>query len=297
MPILRSEFPVVRTRKKNGRTYYDVDCRKAGWLGKQRLNFTKKNEALDKAREIGDQFQRTGIDGLNANSAGITNREFADWENQLNAHGKTLRDAVRFYLDHLNQPKPVPLACVKTLADRWVKSKSTDTNKPIRSRSLGEIRVLAARFGNDFPEVPVNELDKDDVMQVVSKLKTRQGKPISPQTRRNYVTKLKQFFKWCLSEGLIDTNPADTITVSVAAKVPEIYSVDECKRLLEVVQQPSHRALTGFVALGLFAGLRPSEVERLSWNEVHWDPLAVYVSPDVKGARKLRRVAVQKCGA
>lgn len=53
MRILRSEFPVVRVRLKNQNTYYDVDCRKVGWEGPQRLCFTNKNEALNKAREIG----------------------------------------------------------------------------------------------------------------------------------------------------------------------------------------------------------------------------------------------------
>jgi len=290
MKILRSEWPVVRIRLKNQSTYYDVDCRKVGWLGKKRLSFTNKNEALAKARQIGEQFARTGLNGLNSQSVATTNREYAGWEKQLGEHGKTLSDAVHFYLEHLNQPVPVPVATVSTLAERWARFKATDTKKQNRERTIGEIRVHAARFGRDFPEVPLDQLDRDSVEVVVDGLKTKAGKPVSPQTQRNYLTKLKQFFNWCVSQQLIASNPAATISVSVPFKVPEAYRIADCRRLLEVVQQAEHRELIAYVALGLFAGLRPSEAHRLSWKHVHWDPVALYIAPENTKVKRARRV-------
>ena len=261
-----------------------------GWEGPQRLCFTNKNEALKKAREIGDQFARDGINGLNSQSIATTNREYALWEQQLSQHGKSVRDAVRFYLDHLSQPVPVPVATVSTLAERWAQFKATDPKKQNRQRTIGEIRVHAARFGRDFPEVPVDQLDRDAVEAVVDNLQTRQGKPVSNQTRRNYLTKLKQFFNWCVSQQLIASNPAATVSVSVQAKVPEVYTIAQCHRLLKVVQQPEHRGLIGYVALGLFAGLRPTEADRLTWDHIHWDPVAVYISPHNTKVKRARRV-------
>ena len=52
MAILRTEFPKVRSLRKAGATYYEVDCRRKGWAGKQRLTFNEKAVALAKAREI-----------------------------------------------------------------------------------------------------------------------------------------------------------------------------------------------------------------------------------------------------
>ena len=145
MKILRSEFPVVRVRLKKQSTYYDVDCRKVGWLGKKRLSFTDKNEALAKARQIGEQFNRTGLNGLNSQTVATTNREYAGWQKQLGEHGKTLSDAVHFYLEHLKQPVVIPVGSVSTLSERLARFKATDKKKQNRARSIGEIRIHAAR--------------------------------------------------------------------------------------------------------------------------------------------------------
>src|SRR5207247_1328906 len=45
-----------------------------------------------------------------------------------------------------------------------------------------------------------------------------------------------------------------------------ILSVDETARLLEAVGH----ALLPYFAIGAFAGLRPAELQRLHWEEIHW---------------------------
>ena len=47
---------------------------------------------------------------------------------------------------------------------------------------------------------------------------------------------------------------------------PGILSVDETARLLEAAD---HASLPYF-AIGAFAGLRPAELQRLHWEEIHW---------------------------
>ena len=103
----------------------------------------------------------------------------------------------------------------------------------------------------------MEEVDRKVVEKVVDHLVTLEGKPVSPQTRRNYLTKLKQLFNWCVAEQVIAINPAATLSVSVDATVPEAYTIHQCRRLLEVVQLPEFQPLIGVVTLGLFAGLRP----------------------------------------
>lgn len=52
MGLIRSGYPRVRSYRRNGHTYYDVDCRKRGWNGPPRLSFSDKAAALAKARHI-----------------------------------------------------------------------------------------------------------------------------------------------------------------------------------------------------------------------------------------------------
>ncbi len=56
-----------------------------------------------------------------------------------------------------------------------------------------------------------------------------------------------------------------------------------------MVQQSAHRPLITFVALDLFAGLRPTETERLDWSNILWENESISIKPrqtKVKQARK-----------
>jgi integrase len=288
---IRVQFPRVRSYRKKGRTYFDVNCRRKGWTGPARLSFKTKAEALKKAKEIGELFERDGIDGLNQVSLSVTNRELERLEKQLAGHGKTLVDAVAHYLEFLQRTPPLT-ASVGRLTERWAAYVSTDTKKNNRSRTIQEIGTYAERFGRDFLDVPITEVDRPLVDRVVMNLKTREGGPVSPQTRRNYLTKFKQFLNWCVDQQLIATNPAATLSVSVQAKVPEVYTLDECRRILEVVEQPAHRPLIAFVALGLFAGLRPTEAERLDWTNIHRENHTISIEPSQTKVKRARNAEI-----
>jgi integrase len=78
--------------------------------------------------------------------------------------------------------------------------------------------------------------------------------------------------------------------VSVECRVPEVYTLDEVHRLLEVAQHEPHRTLMAYVTLGLFAGLRPTEAQRLTWNDFHWDHSVLSISPDRTKVKRARLV-------
>ena len=264
---IRTEYPRVRTRKKSRDTYYDVDCRKKGWTGKLRLSFTNKSDALEKAREIGEIFKKEGLNGINKTSEVYTNREIEEWNRQLRFYNKTIKDAVGFYLDHLNK-KCIPVAFVETMADQWFQYVAADKKKERGKRTIQEIKIFAPRFGKDFKDIRIDEVDNKTIEKVIDRLKGKDGKTLSQQTKRNYLTKLKQFFNWCIKEGVIEKNPAEHQTQKVYKKDVTVFTIEECKRLLRIVQEVKHQPLMGIIVLGLFAGLRPSEAERLAWENI-----------------------------
>jgi integrase len=211
------------------------------------------------------------------------------WNRQLAHHGKTVKDAVIHFIHHLSSETQDRVS-VESAALRWSNYVESDTKKLNRPRTIQEIRTVAVRFASLFPKTPLHSLSRKSIDAVISNLRTQQGKPVSPQTRRNTLTKLKQFLNWCVSQELLLSNPAQSLSVSVRSLVPEVYTLNEVHRLLEVVQHERHRCLVSYVTLGLFAGLRPTEAQRLTWNDFHWDHSVLSISPDRTKVKRARLV-------
>ena len=90
----------------------------------------------------------------------------------------------------------------------------------------------------------------------------------SDQTRLNHFKKIKSFFSWCL---LKDYHFKDILALEKTPKVkrhalPQVLTLDQAKRLLDVSSRPKYRTLKPFVALCLFAGLRAGEIHA-GWNK------------------------------
>lgn len=287
MSIIRKEFPRVRSLKKKGYSYFEVDCRKVGYSGKKRLTFTSKREALAKASEIAAQLSSNGMEGLNNSSSLLTSRTLVALQHQLELHHKTLEDAAEFYLEHLNQP-PTYTATIGTLAERWEKYVTKDQTKNNRQRTVATLVSFARNLAKTFNDVLITDLDRNRIEEFLNNLKAQDGEQVSQQTRRNYLGRLKQFFNWCVAEELLPSNPTTTIKVRVEPKVPEAFTIDQVRKLLGIVQRPKHRPLIGYVAIGLFAGLRPQETARISWSNIHRDNHVISIAPNQSKTKRAR---------
>jgi integrase len=78
---------------------------------------------------------------------------------------------------------------------------------------------------------------------------------------------LRTLFSFCISRHYCLDNP---VTKSRKSKEVEgeigILSVNETARLLEAADDIT----LPYFAIGAFAGLRPAELQRLHWEEIHW---------------------------
>jgi integrase len=112
------------------------------------------------------------------------------------------------------------------------------------------------------------------------------------KTRLNHRTTLVGLFRWAAKQGHIPPNlltAADrTAKPKLEPKDPEIYTVSEAQKLLDCVTQSKDSRLIAFLTLGLFAGLRSSEILRLRWSSIKTS--GIHLSPkQTKTSR--RRVA------
>lgn len=110
------------------------------------------------------------------------------------------------------------------------------------------------------------------------------GRRLAATTRNNFRRVLIVSFNFARERGYSAGNPAEK---SAKAKVIEnaigILTVEETARLLESAAPE----LVAYIAIGAFAGLRRSELERLDWREI--DLQAGLIEVTAKKAKSARR--------
>jgi integrase len=153
------------------------------------------------------------------------------------------------------------------------------------ARHLESLSSHCTRFAGSFKE-NISTVNASVVDLWLDKL------DVSPRTRDNVLGSLSNLFEFAKSKHYL---PKDHDELSRVTRLHngedtpvEIYTPDEMTALLKAVDA----ALVPFVAIGGFAGLRSSEIERLDWKDVKFDSNCIVVQKGkVKKRGKSRRVA------
>ncbi len=106
-------------------------------------------------------------------------------------------------------------------------------------------------------------------------------------TRAMWRSRLSTLFGWCVRRQFAERNPVSQVdAVRIDYQPPQILTVDECKKLLGIVRK-EYPAMLAWVALGLFAGIRPSEVDRLKWSDIRGDTVTIDAAASKVRARRI----------
>lgn len=171
--------------------------------------------------------------------------------------GLTLRQVVTFAVDHHRRARS---SCtVNELAASVVSSR---VRAGLSDRHTQDLRCKLKRFAKTFGDRTVATMTRQEIEDWLHRLN------LSPASRNSFRRILVVAFNDAKRDGQIDHNPAEAVR---PAKVIEsevgIVTPAEAATML-VGADPEIRPV---IALGLFAGLRISELERLDWSEVHLD--------------------------
>jgi integrase len=130
----------------------------------------------------------------------------------------------------------------------------------IRKRHHDDLKRITKKLLADFAKFHVCDLRAD----VLNKWLITQ--PVSATTRNNIRLRLSKFFKYARKKLWIEENPIDEVDKAKIqrTKEPCIYTPEQARSIL----LHADHDLVPFFAIGLFAGLRTSEIERLDWNNV-----------------------------
>ena len=198
---------------------------------------------------------------------------------QLKPFCRTIADAVKHYVAHL---KATERSCTATqLVEELLKAKEADGVsrshlKDIRSR-LG---VFAEKFdGQMIAAITTAQLD--DWLRAL---------PFSPATRNHYRNVLVLGFNFAVKRGYAIENPAkETDKAKEHSRDIGILTVTETARLLESATPD----VLPYLAIGLFAGLRSAELERLDWSEIDFESGLIEVKAQKSKTAQRRLVTMQ----
>ena len=111
---------------------------------------------------------------------------------------------------------------------------------------------LCSLVGGD---TPISAVRPGDVSELVSGL--------SPGYRNNVLRHISPLFSWAESRGMVQSNPVKRVERARRVAPPlGILTVEEARRVMRVAAS-GHPALVPYLAVGLFAGVRPAEMRRM----------------------------------
>jgi len=283
--LIRKTWPKIRVVVIKGETFYQVDGRKKGTKGK-RHHFSTKAEAEDRAREIEADFRMEGVEGL-ALSAELR-VEALKAETKLKPHGKTVMDAVHFYIAHLEaEEKKKRSQTVHNLAEEWHKAKKAQQAKGIlRERTVTDIGVTAGTLQKQWGSLRIAEMTTEHFEKYLDGLEVKQ------QTYANLRSQFSQFFNWCISRGYTTENPLKKIEVEVMKRDVQILTVKEAQRLMRKVEAKFPELMV-YHAVCLFGGLRPTEAKLLKWEDIHLEERQITVLQTTSKVKETRNVQIE----
>lgn len=111
--------------------------------------------------------------------------------------------------------------------------------------------------------------------------------------RRKARAILSGVFSTAIRRGWCDTNPISKVdSPRVEEKPVPILNPDDITRLTTTAERYGGGSCAAAVGMMLYAGIRPHEVARLTWNEVDLQGHAIYIRPQHSKTGGARRVTI-----
>jgi integrase len=270
-----TEWKWKKCKPFKGREYrvwgYVDGIRKQYWFS------TEKEAKTD----VADRNQERAAYGSKVNLDSESRLEAFRASELLNPYGKTIMDAVRFYLTHLNRmTASVPFSALAVrVREEFSRRLAANEVSERHAKTLREtLNKLELKFGDRL----VSEITKDDVRQWLLSL------PLAAKTRNKHRGYTGQIFNLALDFGYTAFNPVSKIKKFRERSSEEngeisVLSATDTEKLFRAADSK----IIPFLTLSFFCGIRVDTLKRLDWSDVRYDEKRVIV-PRYKGKNQLR---------
>lgn len=171
------------------------------------------------------------------------------------------------------------------------------TARKVKPRYLRALRSAFHRFNQTFGEKLVHAVTPAEIEQWLL------SQTLAALTQRNYLRDLTILFRFCIKRNYCVENPIALIEKPRVEETDvKILTVKEAWHLLMTAEtkragktksgQHISTDLVPYVALGLFAGLRSSEIEGMDWNDINLQARQIQVRAAVAKTSMRRSIEI-----
>jgi integrase len=193
----------------------------------------------------------------------------------------TLTQAVEFFVQ--NMPRAESAKSIEQLKEEFLKSRKAMNCRP---RTIVQYESYLRVICIDFGKVDVTRLLRQDIEDWLEESEW------SPRTRMNYLVTLTTILNFAAGKGYRTDNPAARIDRPILDDRPVgILTVEQARGLMREAKESDPEMLPA-LAIGLFAGLRRSEIFALDWSEIDFEHCAIEVKGIKAKTRQRRLVSV-----
>jgi len=246
--------------------------------GKRRFDsYSSETLALEAAAALARRLSET-----DTKAAQMTEEQAVEYVNaarELQPLGVSLTDAVSRFVEAFKIAGDVVAAAKfyrerhkkitpKRVADVVAELLTLKQSRGGADRYVRDLRLRLSRFAADF-QCNIGSVTTPDLQSWLDGLK------LSSQSYANYRRVVHLLFEHGVARGACADNPAaDVERPKVRNGEVQIFTPDETRRLLTAATEDFLPCL----ALGMFAGLRSAEIERLEWRDIDLKQAHVVVS-------------------
>ena len=199
--------------------------------------------------------------------------------------GATLSDAVEYYLAHHDirvNSLPVTQACQRFIADSERRLEGGEIGKRHHEHLVKSLR----KFKAEFADQQLCDLSSNDIETWLNRL------PLALESKNSHRRSIYRLYGQAKKWGLVKDNPVTDVDILKGRKVkhkePGVLSVAEAAKLLETAPE----AILPVIAIGLFAGLRQSEISLLRWEDICWEKRLIDCSAKITKTASRRLVEI-----
>jgi integrase len=247
---------------KKVRRFFDTEKDAKAWIGKME-----------------EEIAQRGKDAFNIPD-GLRHEALQCWK-RLRPFDATITQAVDYFLLH-SRPDGGKKR-FKEVAQEFLSSRITANCKP---RTVDNYRSFVNVANERWSEELINEIKLPEIESWVT------DGEWEPRTRRNYLASMTAVLGFAMDRKYCADNPAKKASrPRLQEKEIEILTPEEARTFLAACQQFSPDMVAG-VAIGLFAGLRASELCSLDWAQIDLAERCIIVTGAKAKTRQRRVVAI-----
>lgn len=233
---------------------------------------------LTEARREARRIARDLADGR-ASMVAVSNKElsyFRDLENKMG--GAPLSEAVNLWLQ--TSENKLPKITVNEIVKEMLNIKLNDTF--IEKRQKQTLRVRWGKFEKAFAGRVISTIKAKELDSFLANPEWQ------PRTRQHYRGAISMIFDYAKRKDYLepdkDHQAEKTETIRVNDARLESWSVEDMALILKHATERT----TPWIVLGAFAGVRSSEIDRMSWEDIDWSSNLILIKGKLVGGAKTR---------